>query len=135
VSPLDAWDNFYVIVGSSGAGLTGLQFVVMALVAESRERGAPLKPSSDTIDAFGTPTVVHFSAVLLLAAYAVLGAGAAGVARNAEPALFVIGAANLLLLVIGIYNSWDTVTYVAITRIQRPTDKNGQGAGNTPERR
>jgi hypothetical protein len=62
-SPLSAWESFYVIVGSSGAALTGLQFVVIALVADVRPRG-----SADTIDAFGTPTVVHFSAVLLIAA-------------------------------------------------------------------
>lgn len=35
-SPLVAWESFYVIVGSSGAALTGLQFVVIALIAESR---------------------------------------------------------------------------------------------------
>jgi len=28
------WESFYVIVGSSAAALTGLQFVVMALVAD-----------------------------------------------------------------------------------------------------
>jgi hypothetical protein len=28
-----AWDNFYVIVGSSAAALTGLQFVVATLIA------------------------------------------------------------------------------------------------------
>ena len=61
--PLVAWESFYVIVGSSGAALTGLQFVVIALVAESRKRST-LKE----IDAFGTPTIVHFCAVLLVAA-------------------------------------------------------------------
>jgi hypothetical protein len=60
---LAAWESFYVIVGSSGAALTGLQFVVIALVADSRMRG-----SGQTIDAFGTPTVVHFCVVLFLAA-------------------------------------------------------------------
>src|SRR5438034_1279313 len=29
-SPLAAWESFYVIVGSSAAALTGLQFVVIA---------------------------------------------------------------------------------------------------------
>jgi len=29
---------FYVIVGSSGAALTGLQFVVMALIAEMKDQ-------------------------------------------------------------------------------------------------
>jgi len=62
-APLAAWESFYVIVGSSGAALTGLQFVVMALVADSQ------KPSSSReIDAFGTPTIVHFCAVLLISA-------------------------------------------------------------------
>ena len=30
------WQSFYVIVGSSGAALIGIQFVVMALVADMR---------------------------------------------------------------------------------------------------
>ena len=58
---LARWESFYVIVGTSGAALTGLQFVVAALMADSRRRG-----SAATVDAFGTPTIVHFSAVLLL---------------------------------------------------------------------
>jgi hypothetical protein len=62
-SALSAWESFYIIVGSSGAALTGLQFVVMALVAESRRPGA-----ATTISAFGTPTIVHFCAVLLVSA-------------------------------------------------------------------
>lgn len=62
-SPLVAWESFYVIVGSSGAALTGLQFVVIALIAESQAR-----TSARQIDAFGTPTIVHFCAVLLVSA-------------------------------------------------------------------
>lgn len=57
------WDNFYVIIGSSGAALTGLQFVVMALVANVQRKG-----SADAVSAFGTPTVVHFCMVLTTAA-------------------------------------------------------------------
>lgn len=62
-SVLSPWESFYVIVGSSGAALTGLQFVVIALVADTRPRG-----SGSTIAAFGTPTVVHFCAALFVAA-------------------------------------------------------------------
>ncbi|MFN2602207.1 MAG: hypothetical protein ABR582_05560 [Gemmatimonadaceae bacterium] len=62
-SPLDAWENFYIIIGSSAGALTGLQFVVMALIADSREGATNL-----TVDTFGTPTIVHFCVVLLLAA-------------------------------------------------------------------
>ena len=62
-APLAAWENFYVIVGSSGAALTGLQFVVIALIAEVRPRGTMRE-----IAAFGTPTIVNFCAVLLISA-------------------------------------------------------------------
>jgi hypothetical protein len=60
---LTGWESFYVIVGSSAAALTGLQFVVIVLIAELRRRS----PSAQ-IAAFGTPTVVHFCAALLVAA-------------------------------------------------------------------
>jgi len=52
-----------VIVGSSAAALTGLQFVVLTLIAQSPRAGG-----IGEIAAFGTPTVVHFCAVLLIAA-------------------------------------------------------------------
>lgn len=55
-----AWESFYVIVGSSAAALTGLQFVVMVLGAEISNLA-----TVHTTRAFGTPTVVHFCAVLL----------------------------------------------------------------------
>jgi hypothetical protein len=62
-SPLAAWESFYVIVGSSGAALTGLQFVSIAIIAESRRRSTLRE-----ISAFGTPTIVHFCGVLLVSA-------------------------------------------------------------------
>jgi len=62
-STLSGWDNFYVIVGSSAAALTGLQFVVIALTSEVRSAA-----STSTLGAFATPTIVHFCAVLLIAA-------------------------------------------------------------------
>src|SRR5439155_18034936 len=60
---LSQWESFWVIVGSSAGGLTGLMFVVVALVKES---SLPRNP--DTINAFGTPNVIYFVAVLFLAA-------------------------------------------------------------------
>jgi hypothetical protein len=57
------WESFYVIVGSSGAALTGLMFVVITLSADS---SVPRTP--ETVNAFGTPNVIHFVAVLVLAA-------------------------------------------------------------------
>lgn len=169
VLPLSGWENFYVIIGSSAAALTGLQFVVVALTAEVRQR----TPSTEVISAFSTPTIVHFCTVLLVSAIlsapwhllssVSLATGACGVggvvytavvrlrARRqtdykpvpedwlwyiALPwlayalilvaalllvgtptlALFMLAAAALLLLFIGIRNAWDTAIYVAITR-------------------
>jgi hypothetical protein len=62
-APLAGWDNFYVVVGSAAAGLTGITFVVIALVRDAnRVRMSGLR-------AYMTPTVVHFSAVLALSAF------------------------------------------------------------------
>lgn len=165
-SPLAAWETFFFLIGSSAAALTGLQFVVIALIAESGRRATPRE-----IDAFSTPTIVHFTGVLLVSAIfsapwqgllpvaVILGLyGLAGVgyifivikrARrqstyrlvgedwrwhvvfplvcyvlllvsaillpgHAHRALFAIGAANLLLLFIGLHNAWDTVTYITL---------------------
>lgn len=168
VAPLTRWENFYVIVGSSAGALTGLQFVVMTLIADANTTSSMLE-----VRAFGTPTVVHFCAVLLVSAVisspwpnmasAGIALGACGLAgvlysvtiiRHARrqtgynpdledwawyavlpilayfilligagllhwhtlAALFMIGATSLLLLFIGIHNSWDTVTYLAVQR-------------------
>jgi hypothetical protein len=161
-----AWSDFYVIVGSSAAALTGLQFVVMALVNDTR---APA--SEQTVAAFSTPTVVHFSMALLtsaivvmpwpeawhaglaagicgagsfvyelivlrrartqtqyqpvledwiwhfslpMVAYTMLTASAVYVIERHEWAAFGIAASVLLMIFIGIHNSWDTVTYIAL---------------------
>lgn len=62
-SALSAWENFYVIVGSSGGALIGLQFVVITLIAEKRPRA-----TAGSVSAFGTPTVVHLTGALVLSA-------------------------------------------------------------------
>ncbi len=171
-SPLAAWQNFYVIIGSAAATLTGLIFVVITLIAGGRLR---VSLPNDGIAIFNTPTVVHFCAALLVAALLtapwqalwpadmLLGLfGLAGVGYvvlvlrrlyrqtsyqpvmedwlwhticplasyiafviaavmlpvNPVPVLFVIGAATVLLLFIGIHNAWDNVTYLAIEYAQ-----------------
>lgn len=63
VALLARWANFYVMVGSAAASLTGLQFVVIAL-ADGRQQDT----TGAGIDAFSTPTVVYFSTALLLSA-------------------------------------------------------------------
>jgi len=65
LSPLATWQNFYVIIGSAAATLTGLLFVVITLIAQVRVRASS---PSDGIAVFSTPNVFHFGAALLVAA-------------------------------------------------------------------
>src|SRR5439155_19641977 len=64
MTAFEGWENFYVIVGSSAGALIGLQFVVITLIAD-----LPIaRDGGQAGDAFATPSVVHFGAVLLLSA-------------------------------------------------------------------
>ena len=174
-SLLPTWQNFYVIIGSAAAALTGLMFVVITLTARTRQRR-----SSEGLAAFGTPNVWHFGAALLVAAilsapwqvlwpaglllglwglggvtyvvivvrrarrqtdyqpvledwlwhtvlplvsYTALVIAALVLLGHPASALFVIGAATVLLLFIGIHNAWDTVTYVVAVEGFGPEDK------------
>jgi hypothetical protein len=63
LSPLAAWQGFYVLIGTAAATLTGLMFVVITLIA-----GTHLRKSNDPIAAFSTPNVLHFCAALLATA-------------------------------------------------------------------
>ena len=62
MNPLAGWENFYVILGSSAGALIGLQFVVMALIANLPRAAA----QGDAGNAFATPNVVHFGTALLI---------------------------------------------------------------------
>ncbi len=165
---LAAWESYYVIVGSSGAALIGLQFVVITLIAGMRRR-----TDAGSLSAFGTPTVVHFTGALLVsavmsapwpslfpasvalavcglgglaygalvfrrarrqsgyepvwedwlwftilpgAAYLALAVAALLLRAAPRPALYVVGASALGLLLIGIHNAWDTVTHIVVSR-------------------
>jgi hypothetical protein len=61
---LNGWESFYVIVGSSAGALIGLQFVVISLISEGPTGQGEAKASK----AFTSPTVIHFSVVLLISA-------------------------------------------------------------------
>ncbi len=65
---LTPWANYYVITGSAAAALTGLQFVVQTLIAQAAVPVPTGSSAEHTVAAFGTPTVVHFAAALLLSA-------------------------------------------------------------------
>lgn len=62
MTELAGWQNFYVIVGSSAGALIGLQFVVIALLAQR----ISVRPEAG--QAFATPNVVHFASALLVSA-------------------------------------------------------------------
>lgn len=63
MTALTAWQNFYVIVGSSAGALIGLQFVVMSLIINM----PAARTNAEAGQAFATPTIIHFGAVLGLA--------------------------------------------------------------------
>jgi len=178
--PLVGWNNFYVIVGSSAAGLTGLTFVVIALVSDSHAvRMSGLR-------AFVTPIVMHFGAALwisallcipghtavsvaacmivsgaILSAYgvattyrmyrgratyrpviedwiwnaalpslcylALLVAGVLAV-RHLALGLYLIGAAALTLLFIGVHNAWDLAVWVTVEGPTARSRQHGESA-------
>jgi hypothetical protein len=63
MTALAGWQNFYVIVGSSAGALIGLQFVLISLIAY-----IPIPEGGEQAgQAFATPTIIHFSVVLLMA--------------------------------------------------------------------
>jgi hypothetical protein len=60
-SVLTSWSNYYVIVGSSAAALTGLMFVVVTLVSGLET----IRRSPDGVATYSTPTVAHLCIALL----------------------------------------------------------------------
>jgi hypothetical protein len=102
-SPFAAWESFYVIVGSSAGALTGLQFVVMALISETGPRS-----SEKEVAAFGTPTIVHFCSSLLIAA--VLSAPWPGTG-GARLAIALLGIAGMGYVALTIRRARRTVNY------------------------
>ncbi len=135
-SVLSQWESFYVIVGSSAGGLTGLMFVVITLAADSHVIGATAIAGvvyvmivlRRMLKQTGYKPVLEdwvWHQVLPMIAYAALFVGAAGMSHDQTWALFTVGGVALFLLFIGIHNAWDTVTYIAATRQQetRTTEK------------
>ena len=167
---LSNWQNFYMIMGTAAATLTGLMFVVTTLIAGI---DAQLPTLNAAVSAFNTPTVVHFGTVLLLAGIlsapwqslsalslllllvglgmvlysivvlrrmrqvphyqstkedwlwymafpllsnSLLVVSAFLLLNNPSNALYVVGLAMIILLLVGVRNAWDMVTFLAIER-------------------
>jgi len=192
---LNNWQNFYMIMGTAAATLTGLMFVATTLLAGLDTH---TETANAGISAYNTPTVVQFCAVLLLAgilsapwqtfstislllnllgvsmviyliivlrrmwrmphyqstledwlwyialpliASILLIAAAMMLQNNSNPslALYLIGSAMLLLLIVGIRNAWDNVTFLALKRSHthpenKAKEKRRSGSKNSENR-
>jgi hypothetical protein len=107
------WDGIGAVALLWGVvGLSGIAYV--AVVARRMRRQTVYRPVFEDW---------LFHALLPLAAYATLAVSALAARSYARPALFVVGAAALLLLFIGIHNAWDTVMHLVFV------EKRGQGGG------
>jgi len=95
------WHGISIVTVFCGlVGLCGILYAVF-IVHRMRSQSAYRPVFEDWL----------FHVLLPLTAYAMLGVSACLAYSHARPALFVVGAAALLLLFIGIHNAWDTVTY------------------------
>ncbi len=91
-------------------GLVGLCGVAYAIVVARRMRQQTVyKPVFEDW---------LFHLLLPITAYAMLAVAGCVAYAHARAALFVVSAAALLLLFIGIHNAWDTVTYHVFVRKQ-----------------
>lgn len=177
---LSNWQNFYMLMGTAAATLTGLMFVATTLFAglDTHESIA-----NAGISTYNTPTVVHFCAVLLLAgvlsapwqeflsvrlmlglfgvgmvfyqliimrrmrrmphyqstledwlwymafpllAHVLLIISALMLSNNPAVVLYIVGLAMILLLLVGIRNSWDNVTFLAVKRAHSENKSSNQ---------
>jgi hypothetical protein len=95
------WQNISIVAALWG--LMGLCGVIYALVVARRMR------SQTTYQPVLEDWLFHL--LLPLTAYALLAVSTGMTYWRERAALFVVGAASLLLLFIGIHNAWDTVTW------------------------
>ncbi|HEX2698379.1 MAG TPA: hypothetical protein VHM28_11785 [Anaerolineales bacterium] len=91
---LNEWHNFYTIMGTAAATLMGLMFVVTTLTTDANRGGRETLNAG--ISAFTTPSVVHFCAVLLLAA---LLSAPWGTFSSLQVLLVLVGVAAVLYMI------------------------------------
>jgi hypothetical protein len=91
MNALFGWENFYVIAGSSAGALIGLQFIALTLIAQRPVRDS--QPLQRVSSAFATPTVLHFSTVLLVSGML---SAPWGAVTNAAIAWGIVGACGVV---------------------------------------
>jgi hypothetical protein len=100
------WDEITIVAILWGiAGLCGVAYV-MVVTRRMRLQSVYRPVFEDWL----------FHVLLPFAAYAVLAISAFVAPYSARPALFLVGAAALVLLLVGIHNAWDAVTYQVFVR-------------------
>jgi len=103
------WGGVSIVAALWGiVGLGGVVYVVL-VSRRMRSQGAYQPVFEDWC----------FHVLLPLAAYAILAISAFAAQYDTGPALFLVGAAALVLLVIGIHNAWDAVTYQVFVRLTK----------------
>jgi hypothetical protein len=103
------WDEITAIAILWGlVGLCGVVYI--AFVARRMKAQRAYKPVFEDW---------LFHVLLPVAAYAVLAISALAAFSYERPALFVVSAAALVLLFIGIHNAWDAVTYQVFVRTRK----------------
>jgi hypothetical protein len=89
-------------------GLVSLGMVLYLIIVLRRMRRVPDYQSTleDWLWYLGFPLLAHV--LLIVAAFVLPG--------NPAPALYIVGSAMILLLLVGIRNAWDMVTFLAVER-------------------
>jgi hypothetical protein len=106
---------FPALVALACCGIGGVAYSLMAI--RHARRQTTYKPDSGDWMWFGWLPLVTYT-LLVLAGLVVT--------RNPTFGLFVVGAISLALLFIGIHNSWDSVTYIAIHGYGKSREKKGR---------
>lgn len=103
-------------------GVVGIVYAVM--VAQRMRKQTAYKPVFEDW---------MFHVILPLTAYAMLAIAALVVRIDARRTLFIVGAATLLFLFVGIHNAWDAVTYHVFVNLpkQQKADRESAADSNT----
>jgi hypothetical protein len=91
------WDSYYFMIGSAGAGLIGLFFVVVTLT-QGFDRDRALRGTS----LYMTPSIIHFAAVLSVSAVAVAPGLPVAVTAGLFGLAALVGLGNAIWATIGI---------------------------------
>jgi len=123
------WSGYGGLAGALAVLGTGALGYAVIVLRRARRQRAYLPVLEDWIWHIGLPPAAYAA---VLAAALLLGVG--------EVPLFVVAAATLLLLCVGIHNSWDTVTYLTIATVRNALHRAEAGhppapGGTPPERK